>query len=321
MSEEAFKKIMITGATGFICSNLIRSAIYEKNPWEIIGIDKISSSASLNNMYVNKKHYTHIADITDEHILSKIMEYEQPDVVIHGAALTSVDEAINATNDYVFNNVVGTQNVINVVSNIGVKKFIYLNTDEVYGHLLSENDDAWKETAPITPRNTYSATKAAAEHLLVAFGNAHKLNYNIVRMSNNYGPRQTTNKLIPRAIKSLMSGEKIKIYGQGKQIRDWMHVNDTYNGIKTVIEKGKPGEIYNIGAGQEFSNLEVAQLICKFAEKDLSIEFVEDRKGHDFRYSLNCDKLKALGWEPKIKFKDGLEDTVRWFMLNKWWLK
>lgn len=315
------QKILITGASGFIFSNFIRSAMYEKKPYSIVAVDRIANSLALNNVYINKHSINYIADITDEHIFSRIVEYERPDVIIHAAALTSVDEAIHSPNEYVNNNVMGTQIAARVASKFKINKFIYISTDEVYGHLVSENDASWQETSPISPRNTYSATKAAGEHLVVALGNSEGLNYNIIRMSNNYGPRQTTNKFIPCAVKSLLNNEKIKIYGEGRQIRDWLHVRDSYTGIQTVIDKGAPREVYNIGAGQEFSNIEVAQLICKTMQRDLEVEFVADRPGHDFRYSLSSEKLKKLGWEPKIKFKDGIQNTVEWFILNKYWMK
>jgi len=320
MSNER-QKILITGASGFIFSNFIRNLMYEKKQYSIVTVDKLLSPLALNSIYINKNSFNYIADITDEHIFSRIVEYEQPDVIIHAAALTSVDESISSPIDYVHNNVIGTQIVAKVASKFKVSKFIYISTDEVYGHLESENDASWSESAPLAPRNTYSATKAAGEHLVVALGNSEGLNYNIVRMANNYGPRQTANKFIPRVIQSLINGQKIKIYGQGQQIRDWLHVRDSYTAIKAIMERGAPGEAYNIGAGQEFSNIEVAQLICKTMQKDLQIEFVADRPGHDFRYSLSSDKTKKLGWEPKIKFKDGIQNTIEWFLLNKYWIK
>ncbi len=315
------QKILITGASGFIFSNFVRNSLYEKRQFSIVTVDKMSSSLALKNIFVNKHSNNYIADITDEHVFSRIVECEKPDIIIHAAAMTSVDEAISSPNEYVHNNVVGTQIVAKVASKLKVPKFIYISTDEVYGHLTSENDASWLETAPIAPRNTYSATKAAGEHLVVAIGNAEGLNYNIIRMANNYGPRQTVNKFIPRAVQSLLNNEKIKIYGEGRQMRDWLHVRDSYTGIQTIIEKGESGETYNIGAGQEFSNIEVAQLICKNMQKGLEVEFVADRPGHDFRYSLSSEKLRKLGWEPKIKFKDGITNTIEWFLLNRYWIK
>lgn len=313
-------KILITGSSGFIFSNYVRFAIYEKKYPMIVGVDKISNSAALNSLYQNKGNINYIADITDEHIFNRIVEYEQPDLIIHAAALTSVDEALVSPNDYIYNNVIGT----NIVAKIAAKykiRLLYVSTDEVYGHLETENDPSWTEESPIKPRNLYSASKASGEHIVRSYGNSEGLNYNIIRMSNNYGPRQTTNKLIPRSIKSLLNNEKIKIYDKGQHIRDWLNVRDTYSAINTVIEKGYKNETYNIGANQEFSNIEVAQLICKAMNKVLEIEFIEDRKGHDHRYSLNSDKLKKLGWKPSIKFKEGIENVVQWYLVNKYWIR
>lgn len=314
------QKLLITGASGFIFSNFIRNSLYEKKQFSIVTVDKMSSSLALKNVFINKNSNNYIADITDEHIFSRIVEAERPDIIIHAAALTSVDEAISSPNEYVHNNVIGTQVVAKIASKFKVPRFIYISTDEVYGQLTSENDASWTESAPLAPRNTYSATKAAGEHLVVALGNSEGLNYNIVRMANNYGPRQTANKFIPRAIQSLIKNEKIKIYGDGRHMRDWLHVKDSYTAIQAVIEKGIPGEVYNISGNQEFSNIEVAQLICKNMQKGLEVEFIADRPGHDFRYSLSSEKLKKLGWTPQIKFKDGVQNTIEWYLLNRYWI-
>jgi dTDP-glucose 4,6-dehydratase len=320
MSNER-QKILITGASGFIFSNFIRSAMWEKRPWDIVGVDRFATSSSLNTIYVSKHYNNYICDITDKHIFGRIVEYERPDLIIHAAAHTSVDEALTTPSIYIHNNVCGTETVVNTAIKFKVPKLIYISTDEVYGHLTSEDDDGWSETAPLNPRNMYSASKASGEHIVRAYGNCNNFNYNIVRMANNYGPRQTTNKLIPRAIKSITNNEKIKLYGKGQHMRDWLHVRDTYSAISTIMEKGSPGETYNIGAGQEFTSLEVAQLICSAMKKEMQVGFVEDRIAHDFRYSLNSDKLKKIGWEPKVKFKDGIQDTVESFMMNKYWLE
>lgn len=318
MSQEKIK-IMITGAGGFIFSNFLRSALYEKQPYHFIAVDKISSSIGLNNIYSNKNITNYIADITDKHILGRIVELEKPDIIIHAAALTSVDDAFVSPSEYTHNNVMGTQIVCEVAAKFKINRLIYISTDEVYGQLISEIDQSWTEEAQLSPRNLYSATKASGEHIVRSYGNSHGLNYNIIRMSNNYGSRQTVNKFIPRAVKSLLKNEKIKIYGQGQEIRDWLHTADSYSGVMTVIEKGLSGETYNIGANQEFSNIETAQLICKAMSKELSIEFVENRVSHDFRYSVCSDKIKKLGWSPKIRFKDGIQNTVEWYVLNQYW--
>lgn len=197
------------------------------------------------------------------------------------------------------------------------------NTDEIYGQLTSEEDPPWPETAPMNPRNPYSATKAAGELLVKAAHQTHGLNYNITRCCNNYGPRQDPEKFIPKIIKCVINNEKIPVYGQGRQVRDWLYVSDNCRAVLDILEKGTINETYNIAANQEYSNIEICQLVCNTLGKghDL-IEFVEDRPGHDFRYSVDCTKLKSIGWEPEFKFKQGLEETAKWYINNKsWFLK
>lgn len=317
------KKCLVTGSLGFIFSNFIRKACYEKAPYTFVTLDKAILPGSLNNVYVNKAlSNNYIADITDEHIINKIFELERPDIVIHGAAESSVDSSLTDANTFVKSNVLGTQVLINASLKYNVQKFVMISTDEVLGHLTSESDPPWTEESPINPRNPYSSTKAAAELLVKAANQTHGLTYNITRSSNNYGPRQTTNKLIPRVIKCILNNEKIPVYGKGDQIRDWTHVWDNCAGILTILEKGAPNEIYNIAANQEFTNIEVIQEICNAANKGHNlIEHIKDRPGHDFRYSLDSSKLRALGWEPQVKFKNGVSDTWNWFNNNQWFLK
>jgi len=197
-----------------------------------------------------------------------------------------------------------------------------VSTDEIYGALKSESDSSWTEESPLNPRNPYSASKAAAELLVKAAHETHGLTYNITRSSNNYGPRQTPEKLIPRVIKCIMEKTPIPVYGQGMQIRDWTHVLDNCEGILSVLNNGKPNETYNISANQEFTNIEVVHKICEIMGEGMSlVKYVEDRPGHDFRYSINCDKIKSLGWSPQYKFKEGISETIDWFMSNRWSLK
>ena len=185
---------------------------------------------------------------------------------------------------------------------------------------ISENDAPWTEESPLCPKNPYSASKAAGELLVRAAGNTYGLPFKITRSANNYGPRQTTDKLIPRVIERVLKNEPIPVYGEGKQVRDWIHVFDNCEAIMTVIEKGKEGETYNIGAGQEFSNIEVVNMICDSLGKGHElITFVKDRPGHDFRYSLDSTKTKELGWDKTFKFRDGIQHCVQWFVNNQWW--
>ncbi len=314
------KRLLITGSAGFIASNLIRKIIYEKQPYSIVSIDMVNGNA--NSLYSHKNHQFYFADFRDRHIIDKIFQFEKPDIVIHAGASTHVDYSITDPNTFITSNILGTQVIINSCIKYKIERLVYISTDEVNGHLTNELDASWTEDTILNPRNTYSASKAAGELLVKAAHATHGLIYNITRSSNNYGPRQTSEKLIPKVIKCILNNEKIPIYGQGLQIRDWTHVFDNCSAIMTVVNNGKPNEIYNITANQEFTNIEVVQKICNAMEAGHSlIEFIEDRKGHDFRYSLNASKIKTLGWEPKIKFKDGIIDTVNWYKLNQWLLR
>ena len=316
------KKILITGSCGFIMGNLIRKAIYEKYPYNFVSIDRVNSNA-INSMYWNKNHIFHVADIRDQHIIDVIFQFEKPDIVIHGAAETSVDVSLKDPNVFVTTNVLGTQTIINACLKHEVEKLIHISTDEVYGQLSNEDDLSWTEESLLDPRNPYSASKASAELMIKAANKSHGLIYNIIRPSNNYGPRQTTEKLIPKTIKSILHNTSIDIYGEGLQMRDWTHVFDNCSAILTVLEKGQPNETYNVSANQELHNIEVVQKICNTLGKghDL-IKFIKDpRKSHDFRYSINTDKIRNLGWKPYYKFKDGIVGTCDWYNNNQWYLK
>lgn len=315
------KKVLITGTCGFIFSNFIRRAIHERHPYSFVSIDRVGGHA--NMVYSNKNHTFHMADLRDNHIIDKIFQFERPYIVIHGAAESFVDTSLTNPNDFVTSNVLGTQVVINACLKHGVERLIYVSTDEVYGQLTSESDKAWTEESPLDPRNPYSASKAAGELMVRAAHASHGLIYNITRSSNNYGPRQTAEKLIPKAIKCILKGEKIPLYGQGLQIRDWTHVFDNCAALLTVLNSGKVNETYNISANQELPNIEVIQKICNAIGTGHNlIEHIPDpRKGHDFRYSIDSSKIRELGWKPTYKFSQGIIDTVEWYKINQWFLK
>lgn len=316
------KKILVTGSCGFIFGNFLRKAIYEKQPYNLISMDRVNFH-NMNSLYSNKNHTFYIADVRDQHIVDTIFKFEKPDIVVHGAAETFVDSSLSDPNSFVTSNVLGTQVIINACVKNKVDKLLYISTDEVYGQLTSESQESWTEESPLNPRNPYSATKAAGEMLVKAAYESFGLKYNITRSSNNYGPRQATEKLIPKAIKCILENKKIPIYGQGRQIRDWTHVYDNCSGLFTVLNNGKDNEIYNISSAQEFTNIEVIQHICNVLGKGHElISFCEDpRKGHDFRYSINSSKLKKLGWNSNLKFKEGIAQTVEWYHNNLWFLK
>lgn len=315
------KKVLVTGSGGFIFGNFIRQVFYERMPYTISSIDRVRDSHIVHNIYVNADHQFYIADMRDPHILHVIFQKERPDVVIHGAAESCVDKSINSTLPFTTSNVVGTQNVIDECLKLDTR-LIYMSTDEVYGSLKSDSDAPWSEDAPLNPRNTYSASKAAGELLVRAAHETHNLRYNIVRASNNYGPWQTSEKFIPRIIQRVLNNEEVPIYGKGDQIRDWVHVYDTCTALWNVIESAPNTEVYNITAKQEFMNLEVAQIVCNTLGKGHELlKHVEDRPGHDFRYSMTNDKIKALGWQPKFKFRDGIQQTCQWYVSNKFALQ
>ncbi len=321
------KKVLVTGSCGFIFGNFIRKAIYDQNQkkekkYTFASVDRVTDNA-VNSMYWNKNHTFHIADIRDQHVMNRIFEVEQPDIVIHGAAETFVDTSLKDPNSFATSNVLGTQVIINCCLKNNVERLIYISTDEVYGQLTSESEAAWTEESPLAPRNPYAATKAAGELLVKAAHSTHGLIYNITRCSNNYGPRQLPEKLIPKAIKCVLEGQKIPIYGQGLQIRDWTFVADNCTAIMAILDNGEPNQIYNISAKQEFTNIETINLVCNAIGKGHElISFIEDpRGGHDFRYSVDTTKIQQLGWKPSYKFRDGIRDTVQWYLDNQWFLK
>lgn len=321
------KKVLITGSCGFIFSNFVRKLVYESNrnrekySYAVASLDKVSGNP--NMVYHNANHKFHVADIRDQHVIDVIFNFERPDIVIHGAAETFVDYSLSDPNSFITSNVLGTQAIVNACVKHGVERLIYISTDEVYGQLTSESDKPWTEEAPLNPRNPYSASKAAGELLVKAANSSYGLIYNITRSSNNYGPRQTPEKLIPKTIKCILNDQKIPIYGQGLQIRDWTHVFDNCSAILQVLSQGQPNETYNISANQEFPNIEVVQAICNALGKGHElISFIEDpRKGHDFRYAIDTAKIRELGWKPSYKFKEGIVDTVEWYSNNKYFLK
>lgn len=316
------KKVLITGGGGFIFSNFIRKLIFNKEKYNFVTVDYCKVPNVLNNIYSNKGNTFYVGDVADKHFMNIVFEVERPDYVIHAAAESFVDLSINDALAFTHSNVSGTQNVIDMCLKWNVEKLVYVSTDEVYGHLQNDNDASWVEESPLAPRNPYSATKAAGELLVQAAHHTHGLNFNITRSCNNYGPRQQARNFIPKIIKSVLFNEPMPIYGQGRQIREWVHVEDNCSAILKVLEEGKSNEIYNISSNHEFTNVEIFNEVCNVMKKghDL-LSFVQDRPGHDFRYSVNSDKIRALGWKPAWKFKKGLEHCVEWYTNNRWWFK
>jgi dTDP-glucose 4,6-dehydratase len=311
------QKILLTGGAGFLGQNFVKKSMYDKYPYDIASIDRITNSSAYNSLYTNKNHQFYIGDILDEHFLDIIFDIERPAIVVHMAAMTSIEQS----DKFLMNNIIGTQNVLNVSKKYDVKKFIYISCDSVYGNTEQEGLCLLKEGDGSFPTNLYAISKLSGEMLVKTSG----LKYNILRASNIYGRRQAINKFIPQIIKSVLNNVNIPIYGDGRFIRDWLHVDDFSSVLMRIIDGDKNNEIYNVSANQEFSNLEVAQLVCNIMEKGHGlIKHIDDPigVGHDFRYGINCDKIKKdFNWEAKHKLKSGLLDVVKWNVDNRFLLR
>lgn len=311
------KTICVTGVLGFIFSNFMELMSKKYPEYRFVGIDKAIKDYNLASIveYPNYKFY--LADIGDQHIIDSIFKIEKPDIIIHGAAESFVDDSIKDIKPFLHSNVMGTQCMVNAALQHNVDKFIYISTDEVYGQ-LKLGDDSWTENSSTLPRNPYSASKLSGELIVRAAGETHGLKYNITRCSNNYGPRQPPRNLIPKVITCLINDQEIPIHGSGEQLREWIFVSDHNDAVMTVLKNGVNKEIYNIGSGFELKNLDIVKHISNIMNVDPKIKHIKDRPGHDFRYSVNCNKIKELGWEPKFSnFDFGIETTVRWYIENK----
>lgn len=315
------KKVLVTGSCGFIFSNFMRKVIQDKLPYSFVSIDKVLAPYNLHNVKANKDHTFYMGDIADEQFINNVFEIEKPDIVIHGAAESFVDDSIRSAGPFIHSNVVGTQVLVDIALKYNIDRFIYVSTDEVYGQ-LKINDPSWSEEMPINPRNPYSASKAAGELIVKAANQTHGLKYNITRCCNNYGPAQPPRNLVPKIITSVLQNKPIPIHGNGKQMREWIYVEDHCSAILSVLEKAILGEIYNIGSGVELTNLEMVIKICDIlgAGHDL-ISFVKDRPGHDFRYSINYEKIRQMGWFPAYSFDTGINKCVEWYINNPWHFK
>ncbi len=314
-------KILVTGGAGFIGSNFIRYLLNKYQDYKICNLDKLTYAGNLENLRDIQKHprYKFIkGDIQNRKLVLDIMK--QSDAVIHFAAESHVDNSIRDSNEFINTNVKGTQVLLDCAKICRINKFMYISTDEVYGTIkkgFSKEDD------PFLPNSPYAASKAAAEMLARSYYQTFKVPIIITRSSNNFGPYQHTEKMMALFITNLLQGKKVPLYGDGLNIRDWIHVHDNCEAIDTVFHKGEIGEAYNIGGGNPKTNFEITTIILNALNKDDSyINFVKDRLGHDRRYALNINKIKKLGWKPKKPFDQALKATIEWYKMNrKWWLK
>lgn len=313
------KRVLVTGSCGFIFSNFMRKVMREEAPYTFISVDKVLAPYNRYNVMANRDHTFYMGDIADEVFINNVFTIEKPDIVIHGAAESFVDDAIRSAGPFIHSNVVGTQMMVDTALKHGVEKFIYISTDEVYGQSML-GAPAWTEETPIAPRNPYSASKASGELIVRAAGETHDLPYIITRSCNNYGPSQPPRNLVPKIISSLLHNKPIPIHGNGKNMREWLYVDDNCSAIQLLMKKGVLKETYNIGSGFELSNLEMVENIGKVLGKKPDIDFVTDRPGHDFRYSVDSEKIAALGWKPANSFDEGIKKSVQWYIDNDWYL-
>jgi len=313
-------KLLITGGAGFIGSEFVRQAV--KNGFSVIVVDKLTYAGDLERLKeIKEKISFYRADITNREFIEHIFKAEKPQVVVHFAAESHVDRSILDASPFIETNVKGTQVLLDVAKEVGIDLFVNVATDEVYGELGKEGK--FFETTPLNPNSPYSVSKASADMLGRAYYRTYGLPVITVRPSNNYGPWQYPEKLIPVVILKALNDESIPVYGTGENVREWLYVSDCCEAIFEIIKKGKAGEIYNIGSGEERQNIEVVKAILNILGKPESlIIFVEDRPGHDFRYSLSTEKIeKELGWRAKVNFEEGIEKTVKWYLENLNWAK
>jgi dTDP-glucose 4,6-dehydratase len=319
------KNILVTGGAGFIGSNFVKYML-QNYDYRIINFDKLTYAGNLENLtdIENHKNYSFVkGDICDEVIVEKTLKDYNIDTIINFAAESHVDRSILGPKEFIVTNVIGTQTLLETARKIGIEKYLQVSTDEVYGSLPEDRPELkFTELTSITTNSPYSASKASADLLVNAYYHTFKMPVLTTRCSNNYGPYQFPEKLIPLMIAKAVDGEKLPVYGDGKNVRDWLYVEDHCSAICEVIHKGKIGEVYNIGGNNEWYNIDIVKLILKLLGKtEEHINYVKDRPGHDRRYAIDSTKIKnELGWEPAYKFDNGIEKTIKWYVDNeKWW--
>lgn len=314
-------KILVTGGAGFIGSCFIRHMLTKYPDYKIFNLDSLTYAGNINNLYDVKDNpsYTFVnADITDKNLSERIGQ--NVDCIINFAAETHVDRSILNPEIFIKTNVLGALNLLEYAKDTSVSRYIQVSTDEVYGSLGCNG--YFSENSPLAPNSPYSASKASADMLVRAYFETYKMPVIITRCSNNYGPYQYPEKLIPFFISRLLNGQKVPLYGDGLNVRDWLYVYDHCSAIDTVLHKGLEGEVYNIGTHCEKSNIEIAKIILREMNKDESfIEYVQDRAGHDRRYAIDNTKItNTLGWSPVYTFDEGIKTTINWYLNNESWI-
>ncbi|UCG79548.1 MAG: dTDP-glucose 4,6-dehydratase [Nitrospirota bacterium] len=314
-------RILVTGGCGFIGSNFIRYMLNRYEDYEVINLDALTYAGNPYNLsdITENDRYTFVEGrIQDKDIINKmIMEV---DWVINFAAESHVDRSIRNASPFLYTNVIGLQCLLDAARNSDVERFLHVSTDEVYGSHHSD-EGKFTEESPLAPNSPYAASKASGDLLIRSYNNTFNFPVIIARPSNNYGPFQYPEKFIPLMITNLLDNKPVPLYGDGSNIRDWLFVEDTCRALDIVLHKGKAGEIYNVGCNCEMKNIDVVKHVLKILQKDESfIKYVEDRPGHDYRYSIDTRKIcDKLGWKPEISFEDGISRTVKWVADNEWW--
>lgn len=311
-------KVLITGGAGFIGTNYVYYRLKHHPEDEIRVLDKLTYAGKKENLdplMKEPRFKFHQVDLVDKNTVFDLFKKEKFDAVINFAAESHVDRSIAEPSVFIMTNVVGTHNLLDAAVQFGVKRYHQVSTDEVYGDLGDNSCDFFREESPIKPSSPYSASKAAADLICLAYHRTYGLKVTVGRCSNNYGPYQFPEKLIPYFFSLIAVGKKVLLYGDGQNIRDWIYVEDHCEATDIILEKGTPGEVYNIGGNCEKTNLEVTkEILLYFGKGDDLIEFTSDRKGHDRRYAIDSGKmLKAFGWKPKTNFKEGLKQTFQWY--------
>ena len=320
-------KILVTGAAGFIGSNFVFHMLKAHPDYDIVGLDSLTYAGNLETLapVMDNEHFKFVKiDITDAESIDKLFAEEKFDKVVNFAAESHVDRSIEDPGLFLRTNIIGTQVLMDASIKYGVKRFHQVGTDEVYGDLpLDRPDLFFVETMPLTASSPYSASKASADLLVMAYHRTYGLPVSISRCSNNYGPYQFPEKLIPLMIANAMADKPLPVYGEGLNVRDWLYVEDHCRAIDLILENGRVGEVYNIGGHNEKANIEVVKIIlAQLGKPESLITFVTDRKGHDQRYAIDPTKIhNELGWLPETKFEDGIRKTIQWYLDNEAWWK